>query len=128
MQRKDKDTVTRNLDDTFRLEDDGCEDEEQLTPAEALVAAKTYLHCAQTGEKEEAHQNTARALKLMSDALAASAPKKAHAKRRTREKSPGGDPSSPDDDDDDDDHRRNHPGRKSDHDQDNRRNQRCDDQ
>ena len=46
MQRKDKDTVTRNLDDTFQLEDDDGEVEEQLTPAEALVAAKTYLHCA----------------------------------------------------------------------------------
>ena len=82
MKRKDKDIVTRNLNDTFQLEEDNYEDEEQLTPAEALVAAKTYLHCAQTGEKEEAHRNTARALKLMSDALAMSAPKKAPARQK----------------------------------------------
>ena len=46
MKRKDKDIVTRNLNDTFQLEEDEDEDEEQLTPAEALFIAKTYLHCA----------------------------------------------------------------------------------
>ena len=101
MKRKDKDIVTRNLNDTFQLEDDDYEDEEQLTLAEALVTAKTYLHCSQTGEKEEAHRNTARALKLMSEALVVSAPKKSPTRRRTRKASPGGDPSSPDDDDND---------------------------
>ena len=100
MKRKDKDIAIRNLNDMFQLEEDDNKDEEQLTPAEALVAVKTYLHCAQTGEKEEAHRNTARALKLMSEALAVTAPRKAPARRKTREKSPGGDPSLPDDDDD----------------------------
>ena len=99
MKRKDKDTVTRNLNDTFQFEEDDYEPEEQLTQAKALIAAKTYLRYAQTREKEEAHCNTVRALKLVSEALAVSAPKKAPARRRTREESLGGDPSSPDDDD-----------------------------
>ena len=59
MKQTDQDTVTHNLNDTFQLEEDDHEPEEQLTPAEALVAAKTYLHCAQTGEKEEGHHNIA---------------------------------------------------------------------
>ena len=83
MKQKDKDIVTRNLNNTFQLKDDDYEDEEHLTPAEALIAAKTYLHCAPSGEKEEAHRNTARALKLMNEALVVSAPKKAPARRRT---------------------------------------------
>ena len=121
--RRDKDTVTRNLNDTFKLEDDDHEEEEQLTPAEALVAAKTYLHYTQISEKDEAHCNTAQALKIMSEALTVSAPKKAPARRKTRRPSPGEDPSSPDDDEGDYRRGRNHDGRdknraRDDHDKD----------
>lgn len=101
MQRTDKDAVTRNLNDTFQLARNDYEVEIPPTPAEALLAAKKYLHCAQIDEQAEAHRNTSRALKLMREALAKSTSKKALARRRTRRSSPGGEASSLDDDDDD---------------------------
>ena len=107
---KDKETITRNLDDTFKLEDGDEEEKEPITPAEALFSAQTYLNRAGTGSKKQAERDRARALEVLNIALGVSAPEKVSTRRQDRERSPDQDPSSPDDDDESKDNRhgRNH--------------------
>src|SRR3954468_11030228 len=90
----------RKLEDDFRLEEDG-DEEEPLTPAEALISAQDYLSRAQKSRKGKMDRYTSFALQIMKDAIDASAPKKSSAKRQPRERTPDRDPSDPDDDDDD---------------------------
>ena len=105
MRCTDKKKVARKLDDDFKLEEDD-DEEEQLTPAEALITAEEYLSRAQKGKKGGLDRNTTMALKINKDAITASAPKKAGARRVPREQTPDMDPSSPDDDDSSDDWRK----------------------
>ena len=88
--------MVRKLDDDFKLEEED-DDEEPLTPAEALISAREYLSRAQKSRKDGPYCNTTMTLKIMKDAIAASAPKKSGARRPTRERTPDRDPSSPDD-------------------------------
>ena len=101
MRCTDKKKIARKLDDDFKLEED--DEEEQLTPVEALITAQEYLSRAQNGKKGRLDCNKSMALKIMKDAITASAPKKAGARRAPREQTSDMDPSSPDDDDSSDD-------------------------
>src|SRR4051812_16871148 len=101
LRKTEKARVVRKLDDDFRLEE-GDDEEEPLTPAEALISAQDYLSRAQKSRKGKTDRYTSIALQIMKDAIDASAPKKSRTKRQTHERTPDRDPSSLDDDDDDD--------------------------
>ena len=128
MPRVDRNAVTRNLDDSFKMATDDEGNQIPTTPAEALLAAQTYLQCARPDDQNplaEAHHNTVRALKLVGEALAPSAPRKRTASRRSHD-SPVRDHLSPrryyisQDDDSDNDYRdtrsRRGPDRSQEHD------------
>src|ERR1041385_1057486 len=105
LRRTDKKRVVRKLDDNFKLEEED-DEEEPLTPAEALISARDYLSRAQKNRQNRPDRNTSIALQIMKDAIAASTPKKSSARRPTHERTPDRDPSSPDDDDSSDDWRK----------------------
>src|ERR1041385_1254949 len=105
LQRTNRVRVIRKLDDDFKLEEED-DEEEPLTPAEALISARDYLSRAQKSRQNRPDRNTSIALQIMKDAIAASAPKKSGARRPTRERTPDRDPSSPEDDDSSDDWRK----------------------
>ena len=67
--------MVRKLEDDFKLEEDD-DEEEPLTPAEALISAHDYLSRAQKSRKGKTDRYTSIALQIMKDAIATSAPKK----------------------------------------------------
>ena len=79
LRRTDWERVVRKIDDDFKLEEED-DDEEPLTPAEALISARDYLSRAQKNKKDGPDCNTKMAMKIMKDAIAASAPKKSSAR------------------------------------------------
>ena len=118
LRRTDRERVVRKLDDDFRLEEED-DEEEPLTPAEALISAQDYLSRAKKSRKGKPDRNTSIALQIIKDAITASAPKKSSTRRQTRERTPDRDPSSPDDDDNDSsDDRRKRSGKNKKHDSD----------
>src|ERR1043165_9243290 len=84
LRKTERERVIRKLDDDFKLEEDD-DDEEPLTPAEALISAREYLSRAQKSKKDGPDCNITMALKIMKDAITASAPKKSGARRLTHE-------------------------------------------
>ena len=92
MRHTDKKKIARKLDDDFKLEEDD-DEEEQLTSAEALITSQEYLSRTQKGKKGGLDRSTTMALKIMKDAITASGPKKASARREPREQTPDMDPS-----------------------------------
>src|SRR3954469_23086566 len=98
MRRTDKKKVAHKLDDDFKLEEDD-DEEEQLTPAEALITSQEYLSRAQKGKKGSLNRSMTMALKIMKDAITATTPKNASARRVPRKQTLDRDPISPDDDD-----------------------------
>src|SRR4051812_8671414 len=97
--------VVQKLEDDFRLEEDD-DEEEPLTPAEALISAQDYLSRAQKSRKGKTDRYTSIALQIMKDAVDASVLKKSSTKQQTRVRTPDTDPSSPDDESNDDKRRR----------------------
>ena len=55
LRKTERDRVIRKLDDDFKLEGDD-DDEEPLTPAEALISAEDYLSRARTGYSGQKQQ------------------------------------------------------------------------
>src|SRR4051812_45681367 len=83
LRKTERARVVRKLDDDFRLEEDD-DEEEPLTPAEALISSQDYLSHAQKSRKGKLDRYTSIALQIMKDAIDASAPKKSSARRQPR--------------------------------------------
>src|SRR4051812_32161838 len=84
LRKTEKARVVRKLDDDFRLEEDD-DEEEPLTPSEALISGQDYPSRAQKRRKGKTDRYTSIALQIMKHAIDASAPERSRTKRRTHE-------------------------------------------